>query len=158
MGGRPDRRDDDGRNSRWLDLQLHGPFEVLSGSSSAILLTLVTAPMLYQSVERLASPGVIYNGEAIAIGVVGLLVNLACAWLLRGGHRHEHHGHDDCAHGHAHHQDLNLRSAYVHVVADAATSVLVIVALFVGKLWARRGSTLPWASSVPGWLQCGPMG
>ena len=109
--------------------------EVLGGFSSAILLTLVAALMLYQSVERLASPGVIHYDEAIAIGVVGLLVNLACAWLLRGGHQHDHHGHDDRAHGHGHHQDLNLRSAYVHVVADAATSVLAIVALFGGKLW-----------------------
>lgn len=109
--------------------------EVLGGFSSAILLTLVAALMLYQSVERLASPGVIHYDEAIAIGVVGLLVNLACAWLLRGGHQHDHHGHDHRAHGHAHHQDLNLRSAYVHVVADAATSVLAIVALFGGKLW-----------------------
>ncbi len=109
--------------------------EVLGGFSSAILLTLVAALMLYQSVERLASPGVIHYDEAIAIGVVGLLVNLACAWLLRGGHQHDHHGHDDRARGHGHHQDLNLRSAYVHVVADAATSVLAIVALFGGKLW-----------------------
>mgnify|MGYP003576465950 CR=1 FL=1 len=111
--------------------------EVLGGYSSAILLVLVAGLMLYQSVERLISPTTIHYDQAIAIGMVGLLVNLACAWLLRGGH---HHGHD---HGHAHHDhgvdehhhDLNLRSAYMHVVADAATSVLAIVALFGGKLW-----------------------
>ena len=120
--------------------------EVLGGFSSAILLTLVAALMLYQSVERLASPTTIHYDEAIAIGVVGLLVNLVCAWLLRGGHYHDHHdhhgqhGHGHQSHDHhdpgaAHHQDLNLRSAYVHVLADAATSVLAIVALFGGKLW-----------------------
>ena len=125
--------------------------EVLGGFSSAILLTLVAALMLYQSVERLASPTTIHYDEAIAIGVVGLLVNLACAWLLRGGHQHEHHGHGhDDAHGHAHHQDLNLRSAYVHVVADAATSVLAIVALFGGKLWGAA-----WLDPVMGIVGAG---
>ena len=125
--------------------------EVLGGFSSAILLTLVAALMLYQSVERLASPTTIHYDEAIAIGVIGLLVNLACAWLLRGGHQHEHHGHGhDDAHGHAHHQDLNLRSAYVHVVADAATSVLAIVALFGGKLWGAA-----WLDPVMGIVGAG---
>ncbi|MCZ5460065.1 cation transporter, partial [Escherichia coli] len=67
----------------------------------------------------------------IAIGTIGLAVNLLCAWLLRGGGHHHHHGdnHDDP------HHDLNLRSAYIHVIADAATSVLALVALFGGKLW-----------------------
>ena len=125
--------------------------EVLGGFSSAILLTLVAALMLYQSVERLASPTTIHYDEAIAIGVVGLLVNLACAWLLRGGHQHELHGHGhDDAHGHAHHQDLNLRSAYVHVVADAATSVLAIVALFGGKVWGAA-----WLDPVMGIVGAG---
>ena len=113
--------------------------EVLGGYTSAIFLVLVAGLMLYQSVERLISPTTIHYDQAIAIGVVGLLVNLACAWLLRGGHNHGHdygheHGHQD--HGaHGQHHDLNLRSAYMHVVADAATSVLAIVALFGGKLW-----------------------
>lgn len=66
-----------------------------------------------------------------------------CAWLLRGAdHGHDHgHGHGD----HGHHEDLNLRSAYVHVLADAATSVLAIVALFGGKLWGAS-----WLDTVMG--------
>ncbi|CAI1503240.1 Cadmium, cobalt and zinc/H(+)-K(+) antiporter [Serratia grimesii] len=107
--------------------------EVLAGYTSAVLLVLVAALMLFQSVEHLLNPSPIHYNQAIAIGIVGLGVNLACAWLLRGGgHDHHHHGH---THDHDHHQDLNLRSAYIHVIADAATSVLAIVALFGGKLW-----------------------
>ncbi|MES2402557.1 MAG: CDF family Co(II)/Ni(II) efflux transporter DmeF [Pseudomonadota bacterium] len=113
--------------------------EVLGGYSSAIVLMLVACLMLYQSVERLISPTPIHYNQAIAISVVGLLVNLACAWLLKGHHHHEDHHHD---HGHAPHghgtEDLNLRSAYLHVMADAATSVLAIIALFGGKLWDAR--------------------
>jgi len=93
--------------------------EVLAGYTSALALVLVAGVMLVQSLQRLLSPQPIHYDEAIAIGVLGLLVNLACAWLLRDGHHH----------------DLNLHSAYLHVLADAATSVLAIVALFGGKLW-----------------------
>ncbi|NBW51081.1 MAG: cation transporter [Betaproteobacteria bacterium] len=107
--------------------------EVLAGYTSALFLVLVAGVMVFQSVERLMTPQPILYDEAIAIGAVGLLVNLACAWLLKDGH----HRHDD-AHGHdshPHHQDLNLRSAYLHVIADAATSVLAIAALLGGKFW-----------------------
>lgn len=107
--------------------------EVLAGYTSAILLMMVAGLMLFQSVERLIAPSVIHYDQAIAIAIAGLLVNLACAWLLRGGHHHDHEGHRE--HDHGHHNDLNLRSAYLHVVADAATSVLAILALFGGKLW-----------------------
>lgn len=111
--------------------------EILGGYTSAVLLSLVALLMAYQSVERLISPTVIHYNEAIGIGAVGLLVNLVCAWLLRGAdHSHDHgHGHGHTHGDHGHHEDLNLRSAYVHVLADAATSVLAIVALFGGKLW-----------------------
>ncbi|MCE1114640.1 MULTISPECIES: CDF family Co(II)/Ni(II) efflux transporter DmeF [Pseudomonas] len=108
--------------------------EILGGYSSALLLLGVAALMAFQSVERLLAPGAIHYDEAIFIAVIGLAVNLICAWLLRDDHTHHHdhaHEHD---HGH-HHHDLNLRSAYLHVIADAATSVLAIVALVAGKLW-----------------------
>ena len=108
--------------------------EILGGYSSALLLLGVAGLMVFQSVERLLAPGPIHYDEAIFIAVVGLAVNLICAWLLRDDHHHhDHHGHDHHHdHGH-HHHDLNLRSAYLHVMADAATSVLAIVALLAGK-------------------------
>ena len=109
--------------------------EVLGGYTSAILLVLVAVLMLYQSVERLVAPMPIHYDQAIAIAVAGLLVNLVCAWLLKGGHGHDHnHAHHE-QEAHGHHHDLNLRSAYLHVVADAATSVLAILALIGGKFW-----------------------
>jgi cation diffusion facilitator family transporter len=105
--------------------------EVLGSYTSAMLLLGIAALMLFQSVERLMQPQVIHYDEAIAIALVGLAVNLICAWWLRGHHHEHEHG----AHEHAHHHDLNVRSAYVHVLADAATSVLAILALFGGKWW-----------------------
>jgi cation diffusion facilitator family transporter len=109
--------------------------EVLGGYTSAILLLAVAALMTFQSIERLVAPQAIQYSEAIAIAVVGLLVNLICAYWLRGTHRHEHehdHQHD---HAHAHSGDVNVRAAYVHVLADAATSVFAIIALVGGLLW-----------------------
>ncbi|HEU5135624.1 MAG TPA: CDF family Co(II)/Ni(II) efflux transporter DmeF [Steroidobacteraceae bacterium] len=107
--------------------------EVLGGYTSAIFLLGIAALMIYQSIERLLAPQTIHYGEAIAIAIVGLAVNLVCAWWLRGSHDHGHeHSH---AHDHGRHADMNVRSAYVHVLADAATSVLAIVALTGGLLW-----------------------
>ena len=109
--------------------------EILGGYTSAIFLVMVAGLMIFQSIERLIAPSQIHYNQAIGIAIVGLLVNLASAWLLKDGHHHDHgHNHD---HGHEHHghHDLNLRSAYIHVIADAATSVLAIIALFGGKLW-----------------------
>lgn len=115
--------------------------EILGGYTSAILLLGVAALMAFQSVERLLRPSEIHYREAIAIAVVGLAVNLLCAWWLRD-HDHGHDHHHDHGHGHAHNHahahaaghphDLNQRSAYLHVIADAATSVLAIVALLGG--------------------------
>jgi cation diffusion facilitator family transporter len=105
--------------------------EVLGGYTSAIVLLAIAALMIFQSVERLIQPQAIHYDEAIVIAVVGLAVNLLCAWWLRDSHAHDH-AHD---HGHEHdekHPDLNVRSAYMHVLADAATSVLAIVALLGG--------------------------
>jgi cation diffusion facilitator family transporter len=104
--------------------------EILGGFASAIILLGIAALMVVGSVERLLSPQPIRYAEAMAVGVVGLLVNVACAVIL--GRAHDHHHHD---HGHGHHHDLNLKSAYVHVIADAATSVLAIVALAGGWLY-----------------------
>ncbi|MBB3780144.1 cation diffusion facilitator family transporter [Xanthomonas campestris] len=120
--------------------------EVLGGYTSAMLLLGVAGLMAFQSVERLFSPRPIQYQEATVIAVIGLLVNLICAWWLRDSHGHahgHHHGHDHAhdGHGHGHHDghaDLNLRAAYLHVVADAATSVLAIVALLAGMYWGVR--------------------
>jgi Co/Zn/Cd efflux system component len=99
--------------------------EVLGGYTSAIFLVMVAGLMIYQSLERLIAPSPIHYNEAIAIAIVGLLVNLISAWLLRDGHHHDHihngHAHDHDDHAHHGHHDLNLRSAYMHVLADAAT-------------------------------------
>jgi cation diffusion facilitator family transporter len=103
--------------------------EVLGGYTSAMFLVGVALFMFYESVVRLFHPAPIRFDDAIAVAVVGLIVNFVCAWLLKDGHHHDHHGHDH------HHHDLNLRSAYLHVVADAATSVLAILALVGGKFW-----------------------
>lgn len=124
--------------------------EILGGYTSALLLLGVAALMFWQSFERLLHPQAVHYDQAIALAFVGLAVNLACAWLLKDDHHHHHHGHEhahDHDHGHHghHHHDLNLRSAYLHVVADAATSVLAIVALFGGKLY---GAT--WLDPVMG--------
>jgi cation diffusion facilitator family transporter len=116
--------------------------EVLSGFASAILLLGVAALMIVGSVERMFEPQPIQYREAIVVAVLGLAVNLVCARLLGTAHHHHHgHGHDHRDdHGHDHHHahghgDLNLKSAYVHVLADAATSVLAIVALIGGWLY-----------------------
>ncbi|HEJ4253622.1 TPA: CDF family iron/cobalt efflux transporter AitP [Pseudomonas aeruginosa] len=112
--------------------------EVLGSYTSALLLLLVAGLMLYQSVERLLDPSPIHYQQAMLVAALGLLVNLACAWLLRDGHAHHGHGHSHHHHDHDHHahrHDLNLRAAYLHVLADAATSLLAIVALAGGLLW-----------------------
>ena len=116
-----------------------GKFGDLAAFSSAIILALIAVQIAYESVVRLFHPVPITYGEAIAVAALGLCVNLASAALLRDshdhGHSHSHHhdDHDD-AHGH-HHNDNNLRAAYGHVLADAATSVLAIAALVIAS-WA----------------------
>ncbi len=122
--------------------------EILAGYTSAICLLLVAALMAFESIQRLLSPAAIHYQQAIGVATLGLLVNLACAWLLKDGHHH-HHGHEhhsDHHHGHDHaHGDLNLRSAYLHVIADAATSVMAIAALLGGMLLG-----FAWLDSVMG--------
>ena len=109
--------------------------EVLAGFASAIFLLGVAVMMAAASVERIFSPQPIHFTQAIIVAVVGLAVNVVCALILSGAHDHGHAHHDhDHDHG-PHHHDLNLRSAYLHVVADAATSVLAILALAGGMLY-----------------------
>jgi cation diffusion facilitator family transporter len=106
-----------------------GKIGVLGGFTSAVVLAIVAFLMAGESVHRLFVPLEIHFNEAIGIACVGLLVNLGCAALLADRH-HES--------GSLHHEDLNLRAAYLHVLADAFTSVLAITALTGGKFfgWA----------------------
>ena len=106
----------------------------LAGFASAVVLALVALLIGWESVLRFQSPIAIDFGEAMFVAVIGLIVNLVCAWLLRDDH---HHGHDHAHHrgdGHAGH-DQNLRAAYLHVLADALTSVLAIAALALGSVY-----------------------
>jgi cation diffusion facilitator family transporter len=147
--------------------------EVLGGYTSALLLAGVVALMAYECVTRLAHPLPIAYDEALLVATLGLAVNLISAWMLAGaahGHAHSHarahdHGHSHAdGHVHAHdvgdahpprHDDLNLRSAYVHVAADAATSLLAIGALAGGKYlhigWLDAGVGLLGSGVVAAW-------
>ena len=104
-----------------------GKISVLGGFSSAIFLGLVALIMLGESVHRLISPQAIQFNEAILVAVVGLSVNIISVFLLKDDHGHHH--------DHSHHHDHNLKAAYLHVLADALTSVLAIFALIAGKYW-----------------------
>ncbi|PJC87321.1 cation transporter [Vibrio sp. HA2012] len=109
-----------------------GKVSVLSGYTSAIALGIVALLMVVESVHRLLNPETIRFNEAIMVAVIGLVVNVASMFLL-DDHNHDHgHGED---HHHSHHHDHNLRAAYMHVLADALTSVLAIVALLFGKFY-----------------------
>jgi cation diffusion facilitator family transporter len=102
----------------------------LGGFASALILALVSLGIGVESVMRLLQPADVQFGTATLIAVVGLAVNVVSALLLGHGHSHGHdHGHDHDHHGH----DNNMRSAYVHVLADALTSVLAIAALLAGR-------------------------
>jgi cation diffusion facilitator family transporter len=123
----------------------------LAGFTSAIVLAMIALLIAYEAVSRFLSPAPIRFGEAIPIAVLGLVVNLASVWLLSGHHHGHHHGHGH-EHGHGHvrpgghdhdhdhdhapaaaHRDHNIRSAYIHVLADAAVSVLAIVGLLLAR-------------------------
>lgn len=121
-----------------------GKVSALGGYTSALLLALVALGLVWESVERLLAPQKIAYDEALLVAVIGLVVNLASAVILGGGHDHGHdhdHGHEhDHDHGHAHDEgpatasaDPNYRGAFLHVLADAFTSVLAIAALAAGK-------------------------
>jgi cation diffusion facilitator family transporter len=134
--------------------------EILAGFASAIFLLGVATLMVVGSVERILAPQAIQYREAIVVAVLGLVVNLVCALILGQAHDHGHshaHSHDDHDHQHAHQHDLNLKSAYVHVIADAATSVLAIVALlggwFYGWSWLDPVMGLVGAVLVAVWAK-----
>jgi cation diffusion facilitator family transporter len=109
----------------------------LAGFASAISLAIVSLLIAAESLRRLVHPHGIDFVQAGGIAVVGLIVNLVSAWLLHEGHDHDHHdhGHDDEHEqpGHTHHRDVNLHAAYLHVLADALTSVLAILGLLAGR-------------------------
>jgi cation diffusion facilitator family transporter len=105
-----------------------GKVGVLGGFASAVVLVVIALLMAGESVSRLYAPVPIQFNQAIGVAVLGLAVNLVCAFLLHGGHSHPHQDHD-----HGHHHDHNLRAAYLHVLADALTSFLAIFALLTGK-------------------------
>lgn len=132
-----------------------GKFGDLAGFASAIVLGVAAAMIAWESLLRFFAPVTIDFTQAIAVAVLGLVVNLVSAWLLKDDHHHAHdhghgHGHGHAHGSHAHHgdhahhgehahtsghgaRDNNLRSAYLHVLADALTSILAIVALLLGK-------------------------
>jgi cation diffusion facilitator family transporter len=118
----------------------------LAGFTSAIILAMISLLIAYEAVSRFFAPHAIDFAAAIPIAALGLCVNIASAWLLSGGgegHHHHHHGHahghgehdHDHDHGHETSRDNNMRAAVVHVVADAAVSVLVILGLVLAKLF-----------------------
>ena len=147
----------------------------LAGFTSAVVLAMIALLIGYEAIGRLIAPVPIRFGEAIPIAVLGLAVNVASAWLLSGGTHHHHggqdhdHGHDrehSHAHGHDHghdhrdtrstlHRDNNLRAAIVHVLADAAVSVLVIAGLMLarvfGWLWMDPLAGMVGACVIASW-------
>jgi cation diffusion facilitator family transporter len=146
----------------------------LAGYTSAVVLAMIAILIGYESVMRFVSPVAIHYDEAIAIATIGLFVNVASVFLLgTGGHDHEHghvhghahHTHDDGPdhhdghhHGHPHdrtHRDNNLRAAVIHVMADAAVSVLVIAGLllarFLGWVWMDPLAGLLGAMVIASW-------
>ena len=125
----------------------------LAGFASAVIPALIALLIGRESFQRLVEPVPISFNQAIMVAVIGLVVNLLSAWLLRDDHHHHHHhghGHHhhhdhDHDHHHGHGQDNNLRAAYLHVLADALTSVLAIVALLLGRAYGWF-----WADPVMG--------
>jgi len=121
-----------------------GKVNALGGFTGAILLGIVALIMAWESAKRIVSPVAISFDQAIFVAVIGLVINGISVWILNV--KHDHHGHADHAHDH-HHHDHNLRSAYLHVLADALTSVLAIFALFMAKYFG-----LNWMDPIMGIL------
>ncbi|KGJ89481.1 CDF family Co(II)/Ni(II) efflux transporter DmeF [Thalassotalea sp. ND16A] len=102
-----------------------GKVNSLGGFASAIALAIVALMMVIESVQRLFEPQPIHFNEAIVVAFIGLMVNIASVFILHDEHHHHH--------GEGHHHDHNMKAAYFHVLADTLTSILAIVALFIGK-------------------------
>jgi cation diffusion facilitator family transporter len=125
-----------------------GKLGELAGYSSAMVLAVIAIMIAVESVGRLMAPVPIRFDDAILVAVIGLVVNLVCAWLLNDGdashdhghghghgHTHTHDHHHDSAHASVDGRDHNMRSAYAHVLTDAMTSVLAIAGLLAGKFY-----------------------
>jgi len=115
-----------------------GKVGVLGGFASSIVLGLVALLMLVESGLRFIKPTVIFYDEALLVAGFGLFINLVSALLLSGHHHHgdtHDHAHHEHEHEHHHHHDHNLKAAYLHVLADALTSVLAIIALILAKYY-----------------------
>lgn len=123
-----------------------GKFGVLGGFASAVALAVVALTMLMESLQRLIQPEQIRFNEALGVAVLGLAVNVASVFILKTPHEHHH----DHGHHHHHEHDHNLKAAYMHVLADALTSVLAIVALLFGKYfgWNRLDAAVGIVGSV----------
>jgi cation diffusion facilitator family transporter len=109
-----------------------GKVNALAGFTSAILLVVFAFFMVWESIQRIIQPVDIAFNQAILVAALGLTVNGICVFILGDRHKHRHHG--EHSHEGHHHHDLNLRAAYLHVLADALTSLLAIGALLAGKL------------------------
>lgn len=114
-----------------------GKFGDLFAFANAVLLGVLALFVAAESLWRLVAPGPVAYGDALLVAAVGLFVNLVSALLLR-----EHHEHD---HGHHHEHDHNLQAAYLHVLADALTSVLALAALGAGLVFR-----IAWADALAG--------
>lgn len=106
-----------------------GKVSVLGGFASAVALAVVALVMLLESLQRIIDPHTIYFNEAILVATLGLVINIISALLLKEEHHHSDHSE------HHHHHDHNLKAAYMHVLADALTSLLAIFALLLGKFF-----------------------
>lgn len=109
-----------------------GKVNFLGGFASAIALAIVALLMAAESIHRIFEPKSIHYTQAIAVACIGLVINIVSVFILHDSSHQHHHGHD---HEHHHHGDQNLKAAYFHVMADALTSVLAIVALIIAQLY-----------------------
>ncbi len=123
-----------------------GKVSVLGGYTSAVILAVIAVLIAWESITRFLQPVAIRFDEAILVASLGLGVNLVSAWMLRGDHGHQ---------GHGHHHDHNLRAAYLHVLADALTSITAIIALTAGKyagwVWMDPAMGVVGSVVIAGW-------